>query len=186
MGVGAETVANWEKGKSKPVPSQFRPVIAFLGYDPTPAQTSLAERFETKRRSLGATLDQVAQYLGWDEGSLRRYLKGTWRLSPARAATLEQFLELGKNDMAAVVAVPRRRRWRLTGASYGLLFASCHSSTSKRSSPVLRSKRTYKVAENKLALVHIFHKLWAATHHNALWTSENDSPFTAKSCDHSG
>lgn len=53
MGVSAETVANWEKGKTKPVASQFKPV-----------------------------LDQAAQYLGWDEGSLRRYLRGKWRPSP--------------------------------------------------------------------------------------------------------
>jgi hypothetical protein len=35
MGVSAE-MANWESGKTKPVAAQFRPVVAFLGYDPTP------------------------------------------------------------------------------------------------------------------------------------------------------
>lgn len=92
MGVSAETVANWEKNRTKPVPSQFKPVVAFLGYDPMSPAATLAERFEAKRRSLGATLDQVAQYLGWDEGSLRRYLWGKWRLSPHRSGILEQFL----------------------------------------------------------------------------------------------
>jgi transcriptional regulator with XRE-family HTH domain len=110
MGVSAETVANWEKDRTKPVPSQFGVVILFLGYDPTPAPSSLAERVEAKRRSLGATLDQVAQYLGWDEGSLRRYVKGEWQLSPERAAALERFLDLGNDKKAAVVSMPRRRR----------------------------------------------------------------------------
>jgi transcriptional regulator with XRE-family HTH domain len=73
------------------VASQFKPVLAFLGYDPTPTPNSLAQRFEANRRILGVTLEQVAQYLGWDEGSLRRYLKGAWRLSSERAAALEQF-----------------------------------------------------------------------------------------------
>lgn len=94
MGVTKETVANWEKDKTKPVPSQFKPLIAFLGYDPTPAPTSLAERFQAKRRSLGLTVEQAAQYLGWDEGSTRRYLRGEWQLSRKRAEALEQFLRI--------------------------------------------------------------------------------------------
>lgn len=68
MGVSAETVANWEKGKTKPVPSRFKPLVAFLGYDPMSTPTSLAERVEAKRRSIGPTVDQVARCLGWDEG----------------------------------------------------------------------------------------------------------------------
>lgn len=46
MGVSAETVANWENDKTKPVPSQFKPVVAFLGYDPKPQPRTLAERVE--------------------------------------------------------------------------------------------------------------------------------------------
>jgi transcriptional regulator with XRE-family HTH domain len=110
MGITKETVANWEKDKTKPVPSQFKRVMAFLGYDPTPAPATLAERFEAKRRHLGATLEQVAQYLGWDEGSLRRYIKGRWQLSNERAAALERFLNQSERETAAVLAMPRRRR----------------------------------------------------------------------------
>lgn len=110
MGVSAETIANWEKGKTEPVPSQFRPVVAFLGYDPAPTPASLAERVEAKRRRLGATFDQVAQHLGWDEGSLRRYLRGIWRLSPERAEILERFLSLNGEDATAVLVKPRRKR----------------------------------------------------------------------------
>jgi len=72
--------------------SQFKPVIAFLGYDPTPASQTLADRLEAKQRSRGVSLAQVARYLGWDPGSLRRYLDGTWRLSSDRRAALEAFL----------------------------------------------------------------------------------------------
>ena len=36
MGIGIDTFRNWESGNTEPVASQFRPVIAFLGYDPTP------------------------------------------------------------------------------------------------------------------------------------------------------
>ncbi|MGE0652281.1 MAG: helix-turn-helix domain-containing protein [Alphaproteobacteria bacterium] len=108
--MSAEPVANWEKGRTKPVPSQFKPVVSFLGYDPTPGAITLAERFEAKRRSLGATLDQVAEYLDWDNGSLRRYLKGEWRLSLERAKALDQFLGLDTEAAAAVLRMPRRKR----------------------------------------------------------------------------
>jgi DNA-binding XRE family transcriptional regulator len=36
MGILTETYANWEKGKTEPAAAQFRPVIAFLGFDPSP------------------------------------------------------------------------------------------------------------------------------------------------------
>jgi transcriptional regulator with XRE-family HTH domain len=79
MGIQRDTYVNWEKDKTKPVASQFRPVVAFLGYDPTPALQSLKERFEARRRALGMTFSQAALHLGWDTGSLTRYLNGTWR-----------------------------------------------------------------------------------------------------------
>lgn len=61
---------------------QFRPVVAFLGYDPAPAAQTLAERLQAKRRELGVTLSEVARHLGWDDGTLTRYLNGTWRMPP--------------------------------------------------------------------------------------------------------
>jgi transcriptional regulator with XRE-family HTH domain len=109
MGISAETVANWESGKTKPVAAQFRPVVEFLGYDPTPAPTTLRERLEAKRRLLGATFAQVARYLGWDPGTLSRYLNGTWRMSPDRTAVLGAFLSASEEDLAGALRLPRRR-----------------------------------------------------------------------------
>lgn len=91
MGILTETYLNWEKGHTQPVASQFRPVFAFLGYDPSPAPRSLAERLEAKRRATGMTFGQIAEHLGWDPATLHRYLR-VWRLNPDRAATLEVFL----------------------------------------------------------------------------------------------
>ncbi len=92
MGVSTDTVVNWEKDKTEPVAALFRSVVAFLGYDPTPEAQTLADRLEAKQQSLGASLAQVARHLGWDPGSLRRYLDGTWRISPDRRGALEVFL----------------------------------------------------------------------------------------------
>lgn len=41
MSIETTTYANWEKGKTEPVASQFRPVVTFLGYDPTPEARDL-------------------------------------------------------------------------------------------------------------------------------------------------
>jgi len=110
MGVTKETVGNWEKGKTRPLTTQFAPVQAFLGYDPTPAGRTLAERLEAKRRPLGVTLDQVAAYLGWDTATLARYVNGTCRTIPAnRHAQLDAFLEAPAVDLAGLLVLSRRR-----------------------------------------------------------------------------
>ena len=110
MGIWAETYANWEKDKTEPVAAQFQPVVEFLGYDPTPAPKTLAEHVEAKRRALGITFEQAAKYLGWDPGSLTRYLNGTWALSPTRAGELEGFLALDGKAAEAIRRTPRRPR----------------------------------------------------------------------------
>jgi hypothetical protein len=45
------------------------------------------------------TFEQVAWYLGWDPGTLTRYLNGTWRMSDERAAKLEAFLSAGEAEV---------------------------------------------------------------------------------------
>ncbi len=109
MGVSAETVANWEKGKTKPVAAQFKPVAAFLGYDPTPEAQTFAERLEAKQRRLGTSLAQIARHLGWDPGSLRRYLDGTWGISPDRRTLLEAFLNAKDETLVGLRSLKRRR-----------------------------------------------------------------------------
>jgi hypothetical protein len=98
-----------ENDKTKPVAAQFRPVVAFLGYDPTPKPETLADRLEAKQRSLGASLAQVARHLGWDPGSLKRYLDGIWRISPDRRQVLETFLNAEDVALAGLHSLKRRR-----------------------------------------------------------------------------
>ncbi len=71
---GKFTYIGWEKGHTKPYAPSYPAIIAFLGYDPLPQPTSLKERVQRKRQRLGVTFSRAAQYLGWDEGSLSRYL----------------------------------------------------------------------------------------------------------------
>jgi transcriptional regulator with XRE-family HTH domain len=109
MGIRTDTYANWEKGKTEPVTAQFRPVVEFLGYDPMPAPETLSERLKTKQRELGVTFAQVARFLGWDPGTLTRYLNGTWHIPPDRAALLNAFLSNPDTATAPVRRPPRRR-----------------------------------------------------------------------------
>jgi transcriptional regulator with XRE-family HTH domain len=109
MGIQRDTYVNWEKGRTEPVASQFRPIVAFLGYDPTPEPQTLAERVEAKQRRLGASLAQVARYLGWDPGSLKRYLDGTWRISLNRRDALEAFLDAEDGALAGLHSLKCRR-----------------------------------------------------------------------------
>jgi transcriptional regulator with XRE-family HTH domain len=99
MSIDTWTYLNWEKDKTAPVPARFRPVVEFLGYDPTPAPKTFAELLEAKRRVPGVTFEQVAKYLGWDPGNLTRYVNGTWRMPAGRAALLEAFLINRQEDL---------------------------------------------------------------------------------------
>jgi len=108
MAIGTDTYANWETGKTEPVAAQFQPVVAFLGYDPTPKPTTLAERVQARRRALGVTFSQVARHLAWDSGTLTRYLNGTWRMPSARAAQLEAFLSATDLELASIHRLARR------------------------------------------------------------------------------
>ena len=69
MVVSTNTAVNWEKDNTTPVAAQFRPVMAFLGYDPTPEPQTLADRLGAKQRTLGASLAQVARHLGWSRAA---------------------------------------------------------------------------------------------------------------------
>jgi hypothetical protein len=83
--------------------------LGMRSYDPTPEPQTLAERLEAKQRRLGASFAQIARYLGWDPGSLKRYLDGTWRISPDRREVLEAFLDAQDGDLTGVYSLKRRR-----------------------------------------------------------------------------
>lgn len=109
MGVTVDTLIGWEKNRSKPVASQFNRLISFLDYDPSPEPKTLAGRVEAKQRRLGTSLAQIARYLRWDPGTLRRYLNGTWRISPGRRDVLEAFLAAEDTVLVGVHSLRRRR-----------------------------------------------------------------------------
>jgi transcriptional regulator with XRE-family HTH domain len=110
MGIIKKTCASWEKGKTEPVASQYRPVVAFLGSDPSPVPMTLAERVEGKRRATGLSFEQVAGYLGWDPATLTRYLNGTWRIPANRTMALELLLPAKTTVLTESHRLPGRSR----------------------------------------------------------------------------
>ena len=118
MGILRDTYGNWEKDKTAPVAAQFRPVMTFLGYDPTPEAKTLAERLDAKRRTLSVTFAQVARHLGWDPATLTRYLNGTWRIPASRMAALKLLVSAKTSDLTDIQRLPRRlRRSRRAGST---------------------------------------------------------------------
>jgi transcriptional regulator with XRE-family HTH domain len=110
LGIDHFTYINWEKGHTHPYATSYPAIIAFLGYDPSDPATALADRVRAKRRQLGVTFSQVAQYLGWDEGSLTRYLNGDWPFPRPRRAQLEALLTASQDTLASIYSLPRRAR----------------------------------------------------------------------------
>jgi DNA-binding XRE family transcriptional regulator len=55
LGIDHFTYITWETGKSTPYTHSFARIIAFLGYDPSPAPSTLGQRIKAKRRELGMT-----------------------------------------------------------------------------------------------------------------------------------
>jgi hypothetical protein len=69
LGVRAWTVLNWERAKTE-VPVQAVPAaVRFLGYDPFPRPTTLAERMQAKRSYMGWSIKDAAKAFGVDEGT---------------------------------------------------------------------------------------------------------------------
>lgn len=85
MGVKKCTVAAWEVNRHPVAVSLIPRVLAFLGYDPRDAGTSLGERIRAKRESLGLSAVAFAVKLGvsrstiqaWEGDRLKRPIEDT-------------------------------------------------------------------------------------------------------------
>src|SRR5207245_7968452 len=69
IGVTADTVHNWETGKSEPPIALMPAIFAFLGYDPLPEPVTLGERMRAYRTRHGLSTKAAAERLGVDEGT---------------------------------------------------------------------------------------------------------------------
>lgn len=77
-----ETVANWERGLTKPLIRHWPAILKFLGSDPQPPPESLPGRLRAIRKRLGLTQAALAARLGQDEKQVCRWELG--RQAPHR------------------------------------------------------------------------------------------------------
>lgn len=104
LGVNEGTILNWERGKTLPPVRCVPRVIRFLGCDPYPAPTSLAEKLMAKRRQLGVSRKWLANRLGVDEGTLAHWEKGQREPAGKWVETVKAFLV----DLRVGSGCPRR------------------------------------------------------------------------------
>lgn len=82
LGVDSASVNAWERNCRQPVLRRYAAIRAFLGYDPenVPADAPLGLRIASRRRKMGLSQGALAGLLGIDEGTVRRWERG----SPSR------------------------------------------------------------------------------------------------------
>lgn len=79
LGVNEWTYLLWENDRAEPLTRYYPAIFGFLGYDPFPAPTTLAEQIAAKRRQLGLPIKRAAKLLGVDEGTFAGWESGKRR-----------------------------------------------------------------------------------------------------------
>ena len=92
FGVGKGTVHNWEINFSQPDFTYMPAIIEFLGYNPLPPATNMAQRLVRGRTVLGLSQEQAAQKLGVDPSTLAKWERGEREPTGAFATRAERFL----------------------------------------------------------------------------------------------
>lgn len=76
IGVHEQTITGWEGNATIPEVRYMPAIIQFLGCNPLPAASSLAERLATARRALGLSQRKMAGKLGIDPATLMGWEAG--------------------------------------------------------------------------------------------------------------
>lgn len=94
LGTDLWTVGNWEKGRTKVVPTKMMPaIIAYLGYNPEPKPESIGGQLRWKRRSLGWTTWEAARRYSVDPSSWEVWEKQEdWPAYSRHCELLRRFL----------------------------------------------------------------------------------------------
>jgi DNA-binding transcriptional regulator YiaG len=95
LGVDKTCVFNWEANTSNPEIRYMPAIIAFLGYNPLPAASTLAEQLIRQRMSLGLSQKGVAKQMGVDQGTLARWERREREPAGAFLARVTRFLQDG-------------------------------------------------------------------------------------------
>lgn len=92
LGVDPKTWMWRERDVFAPCVSQYPAIIAYLGYEPWPAPSTLGQRLLVERRRRGLSMVQIAELAGVDDGTWRRWERDKWKLRPQSAVELSRLL----------------------------------------------------------------------------------------------
>jgi DNA-binding XRE family transcriptional regulator len=88
LNVSVDTYRLWERDRVEPEATSWKRILAFLGYDPSPAGTALGGRLRRWRRALGLTQVEAAYDLGVSPDSYQGWEADSYPPSPAMRAML--------------------------------------------------------------------------------------------------
>lgn len=94
IGVNLWTYMKWEKDRHEPEDRFYPGIVNFLGYEPWPEPTSLAEALQSERRRRGVAIRTAAVLCGVDPGTWGRWERGEWKPTRLTLLVLDTFLGL--------------------------------------------------------------------------------------------
>jgi site-specific DNA recombinase len=92
LGVKASSVWNWENNCAKPELRWMPVIIEFLGYNPLPEATTLAEQLIRARFSRGLNQKEAAKQMGVDPSTLARWERGEHTPTGKHEPGVQEFL----------------------------------------------------------------------------------------------
>ena len=92
MGADWKSVMWWERDGREPIVSSYPAIIEFLGFEPWPEPSCLAEALLAERRRRGLNRADAAALVGVDETTWWRWEIGEWKPMSRAAAALDHFL----------------------------------------------------------------------------------------------
>lgn len=81
LAVDADTIRNWEVGRSAPAVRHYPALLTFLAFDFRPEQASLAQKIRHERMRRGWSARKLASISGIDEATVRRLERGVGRIT---------------------------------------------------------------------------------------------------------
>ena len=82
LGVHPTNLVHWEKDRTTPTYANWRAIINFLGFDPSPEPQSLPDQLKALRRRNGWSLKDLAAHLTIDPSTAATWERGhgdPWR-----------------------------------------------------------------------------------------------------------
>lgn len=94
IGTNPKSYMWWERDERLPFVHFYPGIIRFLGYEPWPEPTTLAEALRAERRRRGVGVKVAAPLIGVDEGTWLRWERGEWKPMQHAVAKIDVFLRL--------------------------------------------------------------------------------------------